>query len=109
MSSVRKGSLFVRRRPSEDELSGVIRRGLAEIETSRPRRSIAAGKPAAGSNPYECGTTGRFRKHARHRRTFGKTPNQSAGTFNPYDTVSGLKTGRSWDDAKVDMLEFDDE
>ncbi|MGI9263796.1 MAG: hypothetical protein ACR2QU_02630 [Gammaproteobacteria bacterium] len=109
MSSISKGRLFVRRRPTEDELSGVIRRGLAEIESSKPRKTLARRKSTAGANPYECGITGRYRKHLRHRRTAGKPPTQTAGSFNPYDTVSGLKTGRSWDDAKFDTLEFDDD
>jgi hypothetical protein len=109
MSQINKGRLFVRQRPSDDELSGIIRRGIAEIDSSRPRQSIATRKAAVGSNPYEHGTTGRFRRHRRHRRTTGGAANQNGQAFNPYDTAAGLQTGRSWDDIKFDTIEFDDE
>jgi hypothetical protein len=110
MTQINKGRLFVRQRPSDDELAGVIRRGIAEIDSSRPRESITTRKPRAGSNPYECGTTGRFRHHhRRHHQTADQLAKDSGDAFNPYDTAAGLQTGRSWDDMEFDTLEFDNE
>ena len=109
MTQINKGRLFVRQRPSDDELTGIIRRGIAEIDSSRPRKSIETTKPRVGSNPYECGTTGRFKHHRRHRRTTGKVANQNSEAFNPYDTAAGLRTGRSWEDIGFDTPEFDED
>ena len=106
MTQINKGRLFVRQRPSGDELAGIIRRGIAEIETSRPRPSITSRKPKAGSNPYEHGMTGRFKN--RHRPTTTSSGNHDGEAFNPYDTVAGLQKGRSRDDLEFDMLEFDE-
>jgi hypothetical protein len=109
MSQIKKGRLFIRQRPSDDELSGIIRRGIAEIDSSRPRRSVTTTKAAVGSNPYEHGTTGRFRHQRRQRQTNGKVVNQNGEAFNPYDTATGLQTRRSWDDLKFDRFDFDDD
>lgn len=109
MSSINKGRLFVRQRPSDKELSGIIRRGIFEIDRTHPRRVLKKRNMRSGSNPYETASTDRIRAAGRRHRDTGQfTPRNGLGTGNPYETAGRFRTGKSWDDVEFDTLEINE-
>ena len=104
MSQQTKWRSFVHRRPSEAELQGIVRRGLAETTGEMPMTEIEINQHAEGRNPYD--SDGAFeRSNPRRQTPTRKSDTESDG--NPYDTAIRYHKGLGWDDVTVDVIEKD--
>jgi hypothetical protein len=90
--------------PSSDHaVEGIVHRGLAEASGRLPSERVRRRTPPEGSNPYD--TIGKSAKRTPRAAPKKKSPSESTGAHNPYNSAQEQpgKKKKSWDDVHFDI------